>query len=73
MDERLIQINEAVEYLRGRFGDVKPFAGIVLGSGLGKLADRIEDPITIKYSEIPHFAISTATGQIGRASCRERV
>ncbi|MBO7248837.1 MAG: purine-nucleoside phosphorylase [Bacteroidales bacterium] len=65
MDERLLQINEAVEYLRGRFGDVKPFAGIVLGSGLGKLADRIEDPIVIKYSEIPHFAVSTATGHKG--------
>lgn len=61
----MIQINEAVEFLKGRFGDVKPFAGIVLGSGLGKLADKIEDPIVVKYSEIPHFAVSTATGHKG--------
>lgn len=65
MDERIIQINEAVDFLKGKFGDVKPFAGIVLGSGLGKLAYKLEDPITIKYSEIPNFAVSTAQGHKG--------
>ena len=65
MDERLIQINEAVEFLKDKFSGQKPFAGIVLGSGLGKLAYKLEDPITIKYSDIPHFAVSTALGHMG--------
>ena len=65
MDERLIQINEAVEFLKDKFSGQKPFAGIVLGSGLGKLAYKLEDPITIKYSDIPHFAVSTALGHKG--------
>jgi len=65
MDERLIQINEAVEFLKDKFLGQKPFAGIVLGSGLGKLAYKLEDPITIKYSDIPHFAVSTALGHKG--------
>ncbi len=65
MDERLVAIYEAVDFLKERFGDKKPFAGIVLGSGLGKLADKIENQIVIKYSEIPNFARSTATGHKG--------
>lgn len=65
MDERLIQINEAVEFLKEKLSGQKPFAGIVLGSGLGKLAYKLEDPIAIKYSDIPHFAVSTALGHKG--------
>ena len=40
--------------------------GIVLGSGLGGLADRIEAPVYVPYSEIPGFAVSTAPGHAGR-------
>ena len=40
-------------------------AGIVLGSGLGKLADRIENPVVIPYREIPGFPESTAIGHKG--------
>ncbi|MBQ5881527.1 MAG: purine-nucleoside phosphorylase, partial [Bacteroidales bacterium] len=43
----------------------KPQVGIVLGSGLGKLADKIESPVVIKYSDIPHFVKSTAIGHKG--------
>ena len=43
----------------------KPFAGIVLGSGLGKLADKIENQIVIPYREIPGFPVSTAVGHKG--------
>ena len=48
---------------------IKPYAqpaiGIILGSGLSKLADNIENPITIPYADIPNFKISTATGHKG--------
>ena len=40
-------------------------AGIILGSGLGALADKIEDPFIIPYSEIPNFPVSTAVGHKG--------
>lgn len=65
MDTRMNEINEVVDFLKTRLGEIKPFAGIVLGSGLGKLAERIENPIVIKYSDIPHFALSTAVGHKG--------
>ena len=43
----------------------KPVVGIVLGSGLGKLADKILNPITIPYQKLPGFPVSTAIGHKG--------
>ncbi|KGN97949.1 purine nucleoside phosphorylase [Porphyromonas gingivicanis] len=43
--------------------------GIILGSGLGALADKIEAATVIPYSEIPHFAHSTAIGHKGNFIC----
>lgn len=40
----------------------RPTIGLILGSGLGDLADEIENPLIIPYSEIPHFAKSAAVG-----------
>ncbi|MED3961085.1 purine-nucleoside phosphorylase [Niallia taxi] len=40
----------------------RPTIGLILGSGLGNLADEIENPFIIPYSEIPHFAKSEAVG-----------
>ena len=45
----------AADAVRGRIGDRQPQVGIVLGSGLGKLADQIEDPVAVPYEEIPGF------------------
>lgn len=60
---------EASDYISGKMaskkGYGKPFAGIILGSGLGALADGIEDATVIPYSEIPHFPVSTAMGHKG--------
>ena len=55
---------EAAQFLQQKNAH-KPFIGIVLGSGLGKLADSIEHPVTIPYINIPHFAQSTAMGHKG--------
>jgi purine-nucleoside phosphorylase len=52
------KINEAAVYLRSR-GIIAPEIGIILGTGLGKLADQVEREIEIDYEEIPHFPIST--------------
>ena len=58
-------VSEAAEYLRARL-PARPDLALVLGSGLGGLADRIEDPVYIPYGQIPHFPVSTAPGHAGR-------
>ena len=65
MDPRVEKIMTAAEYIAAKLDGRKPFAGIVLGSGLGKLADKIENQIVIPYREIPGFPVSTAVGHKG--------
>ena len=65
MDPRVERIMAAADYIAARLEGRKPFAGIVLGSGLGKLADKIENQIVIPYKEIPGFPVSTAVGHKG--------
>ncbi len=65
MDARLERIYSAADCLRAFLGDRQPEIGIVLGSGLGKLADQIKDPLVIPYKEIPGFPVSTAIGHKG--------
>jgi purine-nucleoside phosphorylase len=43
-----------------------PRVGIILGSGLGPLADEVENPAIVPYAEIPHFAVSTVSGHAGQ-------
>jgi purine-nucleoside phosphorylase len=52
------KINEAANFLRAK-GMIAPEIGIILGTGLGKLADEIETEVAIDYEDIPHFPIST--------------
>ena len=65
MDTRLERIHNAAEYLKEQLGDRKPVVGIVLGSGLGRLADEVENPLVIPYKTIPGFPASTAIGHKG--------
>ena len=58
-------IIEAADYMESRLGGRKPQVGIILGSGLGKLADRIEEPMVIPYTDVPNFVKSTAIGHKG--------
>jgi len=58
-------INAAAAFVRSRLGALQPKVGIVLGSGLGKLADQIENPLAIPYRDIPGFPVSTAIGHKG--------
>lgn len=59
------RIHNAADYLKSRISGVSPVVGIVLGSGLGKLAERIENSTVIPYAEIPDFPRSTAIGHKG--------
>jgi len=56
---------KSAEYLRAKLSDI-PEALIVLGSGLGDMADEMENPICIPYSEIPNFKVSTAPSHVGQ-------
>lgn len=63
--EYIDRINKAAEFISEKIGKKVPFAGIVLGSGLGELAEKISDKTIIPYSEIPNFSKSTAVGHKG--------
>ncbi len=68
MPETARQVKKVVAAIRLRWPEV-PRVAIILGSGLGGLADRIIDPVPIDYAELPHFATSTAIGHAGRLVC----
>ncbi|MGB7343730.1 MAG: purine-nucleoside phosphorylase [Pirellulaceae bacterium] len=57
--------DDAVASIR-KFSGIQPIAAIILGSGLGGLADKIENPVAIAYQDIPGFAKSTAGGHRGQ-------
>lgn len=59
------QIDEAAASIRERI-PFTPEIAIILGSGLGPLADEVEDPIIIDYAEIPNFPRSTVAGHDGK-------
>jgi purine-nucleoside phosphorylase len=46
--------------------DIRPVAGVVLGSGLGSLADELRDPLAIPFDELPGWPAATAPGHVGR-------
>src|SRR6476620_7116286 len=62
------QIDEAVAEI-GRQWKGRPRAGIILGTGIGPLAEEIKTEAAIDYESIPHFLRSTATGHRGRLVC----
>lgn len=61
----LNRVEETVSYIQNKTGK-KPETAIVLGSGLGQLADKLEDAVVIPYEELPHWKSSTAPGHNGR-------
>lgn len=66
MDKRIETIHVASDYISKIIGGMAPEIGIVLGSGLGRLADKIVDKIEIPYKDIPEFPVSTAVGHEGK-------
>lgn len=53
------------DVIRSKVGAVAPEAAIILGSGLGRLADRITDRVTVPYQEVPGFPPPTVVGHSG--------
>ena len=65
MENLLVKLEETKKYLLDNIKE-RPKIGLILGSGLGTLADEIEDGIVIDYKDIPHFPVSTVEGHAGQ-------
>lgn len=65
------RLDESCAVLSERIGARRPRIGIILGSGLGPLAERIENAVYIPFGEVPHMKRSTASSHVGRFVCGE--
>lgn len=63
LEETLVSA-EAV--MRERLDGFQPEIGLILGSGLGPLAEQIADPVYIPFGDVPGMGVSTASGHVGR-------
>jgi purine-nucleoside phosphorylase len=59
------QVNDAADFVRSHLSQT-PDIAIVLGSGLGAFADRLQDGVVLEYSAIPHWPASNVIGHAGR-------
>ncbi len=62
------KIQDACKFIQSQWGET-PHAGIILGTGLGSLVQKIDVKASIEYTDIPHFPKSTATSHRGRLVC----
>ena len=60
------RVHAAADVVRARIGARAPQVGLILGSGLGGYADRLDDAVAIDYRDIPGFPVSTIHGHAGR-------
>ncbi|WP_209122485.1 purine-nucleoside phosphorylase [Alkalihalobacillus sp. BA299] len=65
MENMLVKINESAAFIEGKISG-NPKIGLILGSGLGELAEEIQNPVQIPYDEIPNFPVSTVEGHAGQ-------
>ncbi len=62
---------ESAAMLRQRIEGRRPKIGIILGSGWGPVAERIQDAAALSFADVPHMQPSTATSHAGhRDQCR---
>ena len=66
MEKIFEKVSETTDFLLGRFGNRVPDVAMILGTGLGGLADNIDRVLDIAYHEIPHFCLSTVDSHKGR-------
>lgn len=66
MKYSFIDYQKAADAIRSRLGDVSPEIAMILGSGLGSMAELLEEPASMNYGDIPGFVASTAPGHRGR-------
>lgn len=66
MENLMKKLEEAKDYIQSKTCGLKINVGLVLGSGLGDLADEIKNPVIIPYKDIPNFPVSTVPGHKGQ-------
>ncbi len=66
MEDLMRKFEESAAYVRSRVGTEPIEIGMILGSGLGELANEVEDAVVVPYHDIPHFPVSTVPGHAGR-------
>lgn len=65
MEKYRAKIIEATNFICSQ-SKVQPRVGLILGSGLGALAEEVENAVSISYEDIPHFPVSTVEGHDGK-------
>ncbi|WP_027964520.1 purine-nucleoside phosphorylase [Halalkalibacillus halophilus] len=60
------KLQDSKQFVSNKLNGETPEIGMILGSGLGVLANEIEDAVAISYSDIPHFPTSTVEGHKGQ-------
>ena len=65
MDNRLEPLHKAADFIASKINEI-PEIGMILGSGLGVLGDEVENPLIIRYEDIPFFPRSTVEGHAGQ-------
>ncbi len=65
------RLEESRVVLEQKLGGRKPEVGIILGSGLGPLAEQVENAVCVPFAEIPHMKRSTTVSHVGRFVCGE--
>ncbi len=66
MDDLMRKLEESAAYVRSLAGTDPIEIGMILGSGLGELANEVENAVVVPYHDIPHFPVSTVPGHAGR-------
>ena len=72
-EENILKENlrEASYHLKVMLEGREPEIGIILGSGLGPLAELVENAVVVPFGEVPHMKSSTATSHVGQFVCGE--
>ena len=63
------RLEASQKVLLEKLGSLKPEIGIILGSGLGPLADHIQDALYIPFEKVPYMKTATASSHVGRFVC----
>lgn len=66
MKNLMKRLQKASSFIKKQTNNMKIETGLILGSGLGDLADEIKNPIIIPYKNIPYFPVSTVPGHKGQ-------
>jgi purine-nucleoside phosphorylase len=66
LDQHRRQVTAAADAVREAFGGSIPSVGLILGTGLGHLADQLQGVQSVGYDELPHFPVSTVESHHGR-------